>query len=163
MELRVARPDDLGAVDALLSRAYPALLKFDYRPSVLVTALPIISRANPALMRSGTYWLAEADGRLLGAGGWTAAAPVAGEGGRGIAHVRHVVTHPSALRRGVARAILEAAMRQAAEAGMRGMTALSTRTAAPFYAALGFERIEEAEVPLRPGIAFPAVRMTRRL
>ena len=163
LQIRIARADDLGAVDALLSHAYPALLKFDYPPSVLVTALPIISRANPALMRSGTYWLAEADGRLLGAGGWTAAPPIRGEGGRGIGHVRHVVTDPAALRRGVGRAILETAMRQAAGTGMRGMTALSTRTAVAFYTALGFEMIDEAEVPLRPGIVFPAVRMTRGL
>jgi GNAT superfamily N-acetyltransferase len=162
MDLRIARPNDLGAVDALLARSYPALLKADYSPSVLVTALPIISRANPSLMRSGTYWLAE-EGRLLGAGGWTAAPPVAGQGGRGIAHVRHVVTDPSALRRGVARSVLSSSMTQAAAAGFRAITALSTRTAVPFYAALGFERIEEMEVPLRPGIVFPAVRMTRRL
>ena len=163
MRLRIARPGDLGAVDALLSRAYPALLKADYPPSVLVTALPLISRANPSLMRSGSYWLAEEDGRLLGAGGWTAASPVAGQGGRGIAHVRHLVTDPAHLRRGVARALMQAATAQAREAGARGIVAMSTRTAVPFYAALGFERIEEAEVPLRPGIAFPAVRMARRI
>ena len=163
MRLRVAHPGDLGAVDALLSRAYPVLLKADYPPSVLVTALPLISRANPSLMRSGSYWLAEEDGRLLGAGGWTPATGDAGQGARGIAHVRHLVTDPAHLRRGVARALMQAATAQAREAGATGMLAMSTRTAVPFYAALGFERIEEAEVPLRPGIAFPAVRMARRI
>ena len=163
MELRIASRADLGAVDALLSRSYPALLKADYPPSVLVTALPLISRANPALLRSGTYWLAEEDGRLVGAGGWTAAAPVAGEGAPGLANVRHVVSDPGMLRRGVARAVLGAAMAQARLAGMRGIAALSTRTAVPFYAALGFALIEETEIALRPGIDFPAVRMARRL
>jgi hypothetical protein len=31
----------------------------------------------------------------------------------------------------------------------------------PFYAALGFRRIEEIDIPLAPGIVFPAVRMMR--
>ena len=164
MELRIAGPRDLGAVDALLSRAYPAILKADYPPSVLVTALPLISRANPALLRSGTYWLAEdAGGRLLGAGGWTSAAPVAGDGAPGLANVRHVVTDPDALRRGIARQVLGAAMAQAREAGMEAIAALSTRTAVPFYAALGFARFGSADIALRPGIEFPAIRMARRL
>ena len=50
---------DLARVDALLSRSYPRLLKRDYPPSVLVTALPLISRAQPALLDSGSYYVAE--------------------------------------------------------------------------------------------------------
>jgi hypothetical protein len=50
---------DLPRIDALLSESYPALLKPDYPPSVLVTALPLIARANPSLLRSGTYFVAE--------------------------------------------------------------------------------------------------------
>ena len=52
--LRPATPDDFADVDALLARSYPALLKHDYRPSVLVTAVPVLARANPALVGSGT-------------------------------------------------------------------------------------------------------------
>ncbi len=40
---------------------------------------------------------------------------------------------------------------------------LSTRTAVPFYEALGFRVLHEAEVGLRPGIVFPAVRMMRQI
>lgn len=44
--LRPATLDDLAAVDRLLADSYPRLLAADYAPSVLVTALPIISRAQ---------------------------------------------------------------------------------------------------------------------
>ena len=43
--VRAGRADDVGPVDALLQRAYPRLLRKDYKPSVLVTAIPLISRA----------------------------------------------------------------------------------------------------------------------
>ena len=47
ISFRIAGSGDLAGVDALLARAYPRLLKPDYPASVLVMALPIISRARP--------------------------------------------------------------------------------------------------------------------
>ncbi len=161
--IRVARPSDLAAVDALLSRSFPALVKADYPPSVVVTAFPILSRANPALLASGTYHVAEGeDGAILGAGGWTRSGP---QGGRrpGVGHVRHVATHKQWTRRGIGAGVMARTIEQARASGMRVLDCLSTRTAVPFYAALGFEATGPVEVSLRPGIVFPAVRMIRHL
>ena len=155
--VRTATPADLAAVDALLARSYPRLLAADYPPSVIVTALPIIARARPELVQSGTYFVAEtAEGAIIGAGGWT-------WGGSARGDVRHVVTDHRHLRRGVGRALMETALASAAAAGVELMTCLSTRTAVPFYAALGFVTVGPVEVPLAPGIGFPAVRMQRRM
>ena len=161
--MRLARPSDLAAVDALLSRSYPALVKADYPPSVVVTAFPILSRANPSLLASGTYHVAEGeDGALLGTGGWTRSGP---QGGRrpGVGHVRHVATHRHWTRRGIGAGVMARTIEQARGAGMRVLDCLSTRTAVPFYAALGFSEVGPVEVSLRPGIVFPAVRMIRHL
>jgi GNAT superfamily N-acetyltransferase len=163
--VRISGRSDVGAVDALLARSYPRLLKADYPPSVLVTALPLISRAQPTLVTSGTYYVAEDDaGTIIGAGGWTAAMPGrAGRGEPGRANVRHVVTDDRALRRGVGRAILSRAFEDAQAAGMTWMHCISTRTAVPFYVAMGFATMGEVRVPLAPGIDFPAVEMRRDL
>jgi GNAT superfamily N-acetyltransferase len=162
--LRPTTARDLPRIDALLRESYPALLKHDYPPSVLVTALPLISRANPALLRSGSYFMAEdAEGEALAAGGWSLSGPQGGVGPRDLGHVRHVATHPAALRRGLASAILERAFREARAQGVTWMMAQSTRTAVPFYRAMGFEERAEIEIRLRPGIAFPAVEMAREI
>ena len=134
----------------------------------MVLALPIIARARPELLASGRYYLAFSGvGRLLGAGGWSAAAPGPSDrpegreaGGR-IGHVRHVATDPMALRQGVARAVMQAVFDAALGAGVTRMECLSTRTAVPFYAAIGFRVLGSVDVPLRAGIVFPAVRMIR--
>ena len=77
---------DLPTVDALLARAYPRLLKPDYPPSVMVTVLPLISRAQPDLLRSGTYYLAEShEHGVVGAGGWTR-----DQTRSELGHIRHV-------------------------------------------------------------------------
>ena len=168
--LRVAQSSDLAAVETLLGRSYPRLLAADYAPSVMVLALPIIARARPELLVSGRYYLALGrGGHVLGAGGWSTAAPGPSDQPEGqpasaaIGHVRHLATDPDALRRGVARAVMQAVFAAAREAGVTRMECLSTRSAVPFYAAMGFASIRSIDVPLRPGIVFPAVQMVRDL
>jgi GNAT superfamily N-acetyltransferase len=160
LTFRPAVPSDLSGVDALLARSYPKLLAADYAPSVLVTALPLISRARPELMRCGTYWVAvEAGGAIVAAGGWTMGAPDGAGVVASVGHVRHVVTDATRVRRGIGRTLMERAMAQARAAAIVRLDCLSTRTAVPFYAALGFRVVGEVDVPLRPGIVFPAVQM----
>lgn len=160
LSLRNASLADLSAVDALLARSYPRLLAADYPPSTLVMAVPRISRARPELLASGTYFLAEdPEGRVLAVGGWTRGAPARLSTVEDTGHVRHVATDPDVLRRGVGRALMARVMQDARGAGMQWLNCLSTRTAVPFYAALGFRPLHETEVTLAPGIVFPVLRM----
>ncbi|RYH11828.1 GNAT family N-acetyltransferase [Tropicimonas sp. IMCC6043] len=155
--VRTATPADTAGVDALLARSYPAQLKADYPPSVMVTALPIISRARPELLACGTYYVAEApSGGIVGAGGWT---PRPGE--RGAADIRHVVTDHRHLRQGIGRAIFQTIFSESAAAGIAAFDCLSTLTAVPFYSAMGFLELGPVTIRLRQGIDFPAVRMRR--
>lgn len=157
--VRNASEADLGEIDRLLSRTFTTLLKKDYPPSVQVTAVPIISRVNPALVASGTYYVAEdRDGDILGAGGWTRSIK-----GQDVADVRHFVTHHRALRRGIARRLMMGVFSEARLAGVRRLECLSTRTAVPFYRSLGFTVLKDLTIGLRPGIDFPVVKMVRAL
>jgi len=161
--VRIATRADVAAVDALLARAYPRLLKADYAPSMLVMALPLISRAQPGLVACGSYFVVEEAGAVIGAGGWTAPAPGRGGTRAGVGNIRHVVTDDRAVRRGVGRALMTAVFTQAQGAGVRRLECLSTLTAVPFYAAMGFTARGAVKVPLGPGIDFPAVAMWRGL
>ena len=166
--LRVAVPGDLAALDDLLGRSYPRLLAADYPASVRVLALPLITKARPQLLSSGRYFVMEdAAGALQGAGGYSRAAPgpdgaVAGGYGR-IGHIRHVATDPDHTRRGIARRIMEHVLDRARAEGLSGIECLSTRTAVPFYAAMGFVARGAVDVILGAGITFPAVQMDRGL
>jgi hypothetical protein len=62
---------------------------------LLGRALPFMTSANPILLASGTYYIAEREpGHLVGCGGWTAARPGSGEIIEAEAHIRHFATHP---------------------------------------------------------------------
>jgi N-acetylglutamate synthase-like GNAT family acetyltransferase len=161
--IRAATRADISEIDALLARSYPRLLKPDYLPSVLVTAIPRISRAQPALIASGTYYVVLDEDRIVGAGGWTAARPGGRDAEPGRANVRHVVTDDRMVRRGIGRALMTHVFATARRAGMTWMHCLSTRTAVPFYSAMGFAAIGETTISLGPGVDFPAVEMRRDL
>lgn len=155
---------DIAAVDSLLAQSYPVLLKPDYPPSVLVTALPLISRAQPELVTSGTYYVVlDAQGVLCAAGGWTMAAPGGGRPRAGLAHIRHVVTDHRRTRQGIGRQLMTRILSEAASAGVTRLECLSTRTAVPFYQAVGFTPQGPRDINLRPGIVFPSVAMERAL
>jgi GNAT superfamily N-acetyltransferase len=165
--LRRAVPTDLSAVDRLLARSYPRLLSADYPPSVMVLAVPLFSKARPALLASGRYFVAEdTQRRILAAGGWSLS-PVTRSGVPGVlpslGQVRHVACDPDHLRQGLGRKILTQVLSDAAANGIRLLDCLSTRTAVPFYARLGFAPLGQVTITLGPAIEFPAVRMQRTL
>lgn len=163
LTVRRATLDDIGAVDLLLRRSYGPLLRADYPPSTLVLALPAVARAQPRLLASGRYFLAEEAGEVQGAGGWSPEPPGAGRSLRGLGHVRHVATDARAARRGIGRAVMERVMEDARDAGMRRLSSLSTLSAVPFYEALGFRAVRRLDLSFGPGVAFPAVEMERDL
>jgi GNAT superfamily N-acetyltransferase len=163
LTIEPARKGDLAEIDALLARSYPVLLKPDYPPSVLVTALPLISRAQPRLLASGTYYVARDGERIVGAGGWTAAASGRARARGRTGHIRHLVTDHARTREGIGRALMLRVFETAQAEGIVRLDAQATRTAVPFYRAMGFDVLGEIGVPLRPGIVFPAVAMARVL
>lgn len=161
--VRAATLEDTGAIDLLMARSYPALLRPDYPPSTLVMALPHIVKAQPALLSSGHYFVAEIAGEIVAAGGWSFAHPGGKPGVRGVGHVRHVVCAPERTRQGVGRSLMANVAVQAKGSGVARLDCLSTRTAAPFYAALGFETRGEVDLQLAPGIVFPCIAMSKPL
>ncbi len=164
-QIRPASFEDQSRVTALLRRSYPQLLPDDYEPGLLRAALPLITTAQPVLLACGTYFVAQCpeSGEVVGAGGWTDLSPARGIYGPGQGHVRHVATDPAWLRRGVAGALIAHTLASAQNSGMSRMHCMSTLTARPFYAAMGFRAVGEIELTLAPGVYFPAIQMVRDL
>ena len=161
---RPSTPEDMDAVQAVLLASYPVFMAPLYDASVLSTALPVITRAQPALVASGTYWVGERAGQVLAVGGWTQAAPGRADAVvEGLGHVRHVAVHPKAGGQGLGRALMGAVMAQARAQGMRRLRAWSTLNAVPFYRALGFEDPQPLSVLLGGGTVLPSMQLERAL
>lgn len=163
-DLRVATPQDAEAVSELLRASYPRLMRYAYDEEVLAPALELMTKANPSLLGSGTYYLAElATGLLVGCGGWTPEWPGTKSVEPGLGHVRHFAVHPDWTRRGIGRAILTFCDRAARAAGVRTFECYSSLNAETFYRALGFVRIREMDIELKPPVVLHGVLMRRDL
>ncbi|MCB1421011.1 MAG: GNAT family N-acetyltransferase [Nitratireductor sp.] len=164
-EIRVARPQDADAVTVLLEQSYSVLWAGAYPDDVLNAVLPLLTKANPVLLSGGTFFVAAdpVDGRLLGCGGWSMAAPGSGEIKPNLAHVRHFGTHPDETGRGIGRAILTRCFEQAVAEGAERMSCQSSLTAVAFYRSCGFSEIGPVEINLPNGLSIESVLMSREL
>lgn len=163
IEIREALAEDRAAVEDVLRRSYAPLMAAAYEADLLARALPLMTRAHPRLLGSGTYYLAEADGRPVGCGGWSVFAPGSSRVDPGVAHIRHFATAADFTGRGVGRLIYQRCEIQARAAGVRRLECFSSLNGEGFYAALGFRRIGLIEIPMGPDLTFPSVHMIRGL
>lgn len=159
MHVRVADNRDLQGIGVLLRRSYPVLMKRAYAPDVLALALPLMTQANPDLVSSGRFYVAEDGGAIVGCGGWSFFAPGTGATVDGLVHARHFAVDPDRVGTGVGRAIFDRSAMDAPLAGAIRMQAFSSLNAEPFYRKMGLQRRALIEIPIGPGVAFPAILM----
>lgn len=163
INVRPATPDDAALLTGLITASYRELDTGLYEPAQLAAALPAMSKANPKLLASGTYYVVEVDGAAAACGGWTFEKPGSGGIDEGVAHIRHFATHPAYLRRGLARLLLDRCLEEAKARGACVMKSQATLPAEKFYASAGFLTIKPIEVEMGPDIILPALDMERRL
>lgn len=161
---RIAQLSDEVAVSSLLKVSYSMLLERDYSPEILGLALPLMCTANPDLLSSGTYYVTEnRDGHIVACGGWTLNRPGPTDGPddvrEGLAHIRHVATHPAWTRRGIGRALVEVCKTEARTNGISRFECYSSLSARGFYIALDFRACGPIDIALGDGCLFPSVVM----
>lgn len=163
VSIRTARPEDAQAVQRVLEASYPLLMASAYESRLLARALPMITRANPKLLGSGTYYVAEAGGEAVGCGGWSVHGPGSEPVVAGVAHIRHFGIRPDWTGRGVGRLIYGRCESAARAAGVRAFECYASLNGEGFYQALGFARIAEIAVAMGPHVRFPSVHMRRAI
>ena len=162
--MRVTTLSDAAGVGALLQASYPKLMASAYDEVLLAPALKLMTRANPALVASGTFYIAEArDGSVVGCGGWTLECPGGDVVEAGVGHIRHFGTHPDWTNRGIGRAIYRRCEADARSAGITSFECYASLNAKGFYSALGFESIRRMDCALSSSVAFPGVLMRSRV
>lgn len=159
MQIRTAHPEDAASVAALLARAYPSLMAQSYDADTLAGALPAMTKANPELLASGTYYVVEDAGFLIGCGGWTFEQPGSRKVQVGLAHLRHFATDPGRARQGIGRSVFERCASVAAERGARRFQSFASLNAEPFYRRMGLVPLETIEVSMGPTTTIPVVLM----
>jgi GNAT superfamily N-acetyltransferase len=173
--LRLATPDDIPALHALIEASVRGLQANDYTPAQMEGALGTVLGVDTQLIADQTYFVAETSepNRIVGCGGWSKRKTLFGaDRGPGrkpelldpatdAAKVRAIFVHPEFARRGLGSLILSVVENAAREAGFRRFEMGSTLTAVPLYRLKGYVEMERIAVPLWNGEALMVVRMVK--
>ncbi len=174
LRLRLAHPDDMPVLSALMDRAIGELLQ-DFLPPEGVRASYEIMGLDTQLIADGTYFVVEDGAAIAGCGGWSRRATLFGgdhSAGRDAAlldpkadaaRVRAMYTHPGHTRKGVGRIILDACEAAARAEGFSRVEMAATMGGVPLYRACGYHDIEPFEAVTSTGYRVPLIRMGKGL
>ena len=171
---RLAEPADVSAINALTARSIRALHLGSYSDDVIDEAVRHAYGVDWQLVRDGTYFVAEIEGVIAGAGGWSYRQTIAGAHGpdsaaaplldpaRDAARVRAFYVDPAYARRGVGRLLLRLSEGAAQAAGFTHAELTSTLPAVPFYAAFGYAPVRAFDLPMPSGTMLRLELMTKQ-
>lgn len=171
---RKAALADVAQIRPLMDAAIAGLLA-PYLPPDGVKASFDIMGLDTQLIADGTYLAVEANGRIIGCGGWSRRATLFGgdhTAGRDAAlldpavepaRVRAMYTHPDWTRRGVGRMILDLCEGEAAAEGFHSCELAATLAGEPLYLACGYVEVERFAAATSTGVEVPLIRMRKSL
>jgi GNAT superfamily N-acetyltransferase len=174
-DLRLASLDDVPALRALMEVSVRTLSAGYYSDDEIASSLRWVFGPDTQLIVDGTYYVIEADGALVAAGGWSRRATLYGgdqmkddadallDPGRSPARIRAFFVHPAWSRQGLARRLYEVCAAAAAASGFSELELVSTLPGEPLYRALGFAPVGELRHEMPDGRGLRVIRMRREL
>jgi len=116
--IRKARPEDVPVLQVLIPESVRALQAEHYSAEQMEGALGTVFGVDTQLISDGTYFIAEAEGNIVGCGGWSRRKTLFGsdhvagkddawlDPGVDAARIRAFFIHPGWARRGISSQIL---------------------------------------------------------
>ncbi|MEY2493072.1 MAG: hypothetical protein QOH24_2023 [Verrucomicrobiota bacterium] len=174
LQIRSATENDRDAIEQLIYFSARELSRGYYSDEQIAAALARVYGVDSTLIEDGTYFVAEADGMLVGCGGWSRRRTLFGgdqfdgrnsellDPAADAARIRAFFVHPNYARRGIARAMLQRCDREARERGFQSFELMSTLPGVEFYLACGFHA-DEPIVYDAAGVSLQFVPMKKSL
>ncbi len=176
IKIRTATNRDIPSLEGLIIESVRALSVAYYNPAQIESALKNVFGVDSQLIQDATYFVAEIEGEIVGAGGWSKRRTLFGgdqtkaekvdnllDPLRDAARIRAFYVHPAWSRKGIARRIVLACEEAARSAGFKTLELIATLPGHPLYLALGYSVVEPYEILLPDEDSLPAFRMEKRL
>lgn len=164
MLIRLANLADIPALRLLIDRSVRGLSREHYSERQIASALEYIFGVDTQLIVDETYYVAEEEDMIIGAGGWSKRKTLFGgdqfkadspdpllDPTTEAARVRAFYVHPEWSRRGIGRQILAACEDAAWRSGFARLELVATLPGEPLYSALGYRRLRPVEMPMPDG------------
>jgi GNAT superfamily N-acetyltransferase len=171
--VRLATPDDVEAIEALMRASIRAIFPAFYPAEKIDACARYIGKLDLMLVDDATYFVEEDESGVIACGGWSrrhklyAGSAAQEEDARLLdpatepAPVRAMFVRGDRTRRGLGTRIFEACEDAARDEGFTQLALMATLPGVPLYRALGFEPLEEVDIPLEDGTVVAGVRMAK--
>lgn len=175
LSLRMAREDEIPALEQLISRSVRQLSAGYYSDAQVESALRYVFGVDTQLIADGTYFVVEVDGHIAACGGWSKRKTLYGgdqlktgedsllDPATEAARIRAFFVDPDFARRGIGRQLLTACEEAAQAAGFRRLEMGATLPGEPLYAAAGYQAIERIDLQMADGVILPIIRMGKTI
>ena len=174
--IRLATFDDIPELQKLIAESVSLLSNDYYTSKQIESGLQHVFGVDTQLIMDATYFIAESENRIMGAGGWSKRRTLYGGDQRKsdqddplldpaseAARIRAFYIHPQWSRRGVGTMILQTCENAAREAGFKRVELAATLPGEPFYLARGYEKGEKIPIDTPDGESLVTFRMSREL
>jgi GNAT superfamily N-acetyltransferase len=173
--IREARVEDIPILEDLIAESVRGLQAADYSPQQMEGALGTVFGVDRQLILDRTYFVVEADSRIVASGGWSRRRTLFGSDQSpqkddawldplaDPARIRAFFVHPAWARRGIGSLLMRACEAAAVAQGFTNLELGATLTGVRLYEAHGFRAVERLDVPLPNGASLPIVRMTKQV
>lgn len=170
--LRVAEKQDIPALQTLIPASARALSKNFYTPEQVERMVTHVFGVDTKLIEDRTYFVAEAEGLIVGCGGWSKRSTLFGgdqikdkqdpmlDPAKDASRIRAFFIRPGWERRGIGRSIIQASEAAAQQNGFMRMELVATMPGEPLYAAMGYQVTKRYDLEL-DGVRVPVAHMSK--
>jgi GNAT superfamily N-acetyltransferase len=172
---RIAHMDDLKLLQKVMARSISQLQSAYLKPEQVAASHKVMG-LDTQLIKDETYFLIEADGRIVGCGGWSFRATLYGgddslvvrepkllDPAGDAAKIRAMYTDPDFTRRGIGTRILRLCEDAARQAGFLRVELMATAAGVPLYQQQGYESKARQQFALVDGVEIPLLLMEKRI
>lgn len=173
LQIRPALLADKVELEALIARSARELSAGDYTSQQVEGALRGAFGVDTQLIRDGTYFVAEQDGRIVACGGWSRRRTLFGGDARAerdaseldpavdAAKIRAFFVDPAYARRGLGAAILARCEDEARARGFRRFEMMATLPGARLYRRFGYVEQPPLHYEVQPGLSIEFIPMSK--
>jgi GNAT superfamily N-acetyltransferase len=175
LQIRKAALADVAEIERVMRESLDTLGRTTYDDRQIASSLENIAHLDRELVTDDTYYVAIADGRIVGCGGWSrrgklyaGSAAVANEArlldpATEAARIRAMFVVPEWARRGIGRGILNRCEAEAKREGFRKIELMAMLSGEAMYTASGYDVVERVTPPLADGTPLPLTRMEKTI
>jgi len=164
---------DIPALNEMIALSVRGLSADYYTLNQIESAIKYIFGVDTQLVRDGTYYVAQLDGKIVGCGGWSKRNTLYGgdqhkeiedpllDPQKDAARIRAFFVHPDHARQGIGTLIINVCEAAAKENGFTSFELGATLPGVPLYAAMGYKAIERIDASLPDGELLGIVKMRK--